>query len=270
MTTLIRLTRHPSDAEIVLAQTPPDWNAVMGRFAPARYAPDLRAYLIHRERIPAFARFVGIEGARLVDERTAPPSGPPTAKRSGPECANCGQAGSSTNPPKMCPSCGQPWVEIYFHERIAEARRVECPRCGARNRGHFPFCAGCGGALTVPTAVRPPAVVVPVTDRGGDPKPLAAVVAETMPDRPEVACSVDGCYRPTRDGICDRCRAKAIDDDDAAANADLIARLHANERARAHTRPAPDPGPPRYFKPADINHDRVHAAEARRTERSTT
>lgn len=269
MTTLIRLMRHPSDAEIVLAQTPPDWNSVMGRFAPARYAPDLRAYLIHRERVPAFARFVGIEGGRLVDERVAAPSGPPTAKPSGPECANCGQPGSFEHPPKMCPSCGQPWTVVYIHERAAAARRVDCPRCGAKNRGHFPFCAGCGGALSVPAAVRAPAVV-PVVGRGGDPKALAEVVAETMPDRPETACAADGCYRPTRDGICDHCRAQAIDDDIEAANAALIARLHANERARAHTRPEPDPEPPRHFTAADINHDRVHAAMARRSQRSTT
>lgn len=87
--------------------------------------------------------------------------------------------------------------------------------------------------------------------------------------RPETACSADGCFRPTRDGICDRCRAKAIADDVDAANAALVDQLKANQRERAHARPPADPGPPRYFTGADINHDKVHAAQARAaTERS--
>ncbi|WP_374457732.1 hypothetical protein [Nocardioides sp.] len=90
-------------------------------------------------------------------------------------------------------------------------------------------------------------------------------------DRPETACLAPGCFRPTRDGICDRCRADAIALDEQAANQALIERLQANERARAHTRPEPSPEPPRRFTSADINHDRVRAAMTRAAEqRSTT
>lgn len=82
--------------------------------------------------------------------------------------------------------------------------------------------------------------------------------------RPETACAAPDYYRPTRDGICERCRAAAIAEDIDAGNAALIAQLHANERARAHTRPAPEPaGPARYFTGADYDPERVHAAQAR-------
>lgn len=81
--------------------------------------------------------------------------------------------------------------------------------------------------------------------------------------RPETACAADGCYRPTRDGICDRCRQTAAAEDVATANTELIEQLHANDRARAHTRPPVDPGPPRYFTSADYDPVRVHAAQAR-------
>lgn len=89
-------------------------------------------------------------------------------------------------------------------------------------------------------------------------------------DRPETACAAPGCFRPTRDGICDRCRAAAAAQDLEAGNADLIERLHANERARARVRPEPDPtAQPRYFTGDDYDPARVHAAQARAaTERS--
>jgi hypothetical protein len=87
-------------------------------------------------------------------------------------------------------------------------------------------------------------------------------------DRPETACVAPGCFRPTRDGICDRCRAVAAAEDVQAANAELIDRLKANERERARNRPEPDPDapPPRYFTSADYDPERVHAAQARAAE----
>lgn len=89
-------------------------------------------------------------------------------------------------------------------------------------------------------------------------------------DRPEVACAAPGCFRPTRDGICDRCRAAAIALDEQAANQALIERLRANERARAATRPEPSPEPPRRFTSDDIDHDKVRAAMTRAaTERNS-
>lgn len=117
-----------------------------------------------------------------------------------------------------------------------------------------------------------------VQQRAGEPRPETECAPDCRPitnpcsvdQRPETACSADGCFRPTRDGICDRCRAKAIADDTAAANAQLVDQLKANQRERAHARPPADPGPPRYFTGADINHDKVHAAQARAaTERSS-
>lgn len=113
----------------------------------------------------------------------------------------------------------------------------------------------------VPAPSEPPAP--PVTSRadvGDDHGPASA----GEPDRPETACAADGCYRPTRDGICDRCREKAAAEDIDAANAELVDRLRANERARAHTRPAPDPAAQtRYFTGVDYDPQRVHAAQAR-------
>jgi hypothetical protein len=89
-------------------------------------------------------------------------------------------------------------------------------------------------------------------------------------DRPETACAAPGCFRPTTDGICGRCRATAAAEAVQAANAELIERLHANERERARTRPPVDPGPPHYFTSADYDPERVHAAQAQAAaERST-
>lgn len=91
--------------------------------------------------------------------------------------------------------------------------------------------------------------------------PLIAQLVE----RPETACAADGCYRPTTDGICDRCREKAIAVDVQAANTELVERLRANELERARTRPEPDPSAPaqRYFTSADYDPEKVHAAQAR-------
>jgi hypothetical protein len=87
-------------------------------------------------------------------------------------------------------------------------------------------------------------------------------------DRPETACAADGCFRPTRDGICDRCRATAAAEALQAANVELVDRLHANERERARNRPEPDPDapPPRYFTSADYDPEKVHAAQAQAAE----
>lgn len=88
-------------------------------------------------------------------------------------------------------------------------------------------------------------------------------------DRPETACAAPGCFRPTRDGICDRCRAAAAAEDQQAANRELIERLHANELERAHNRPAPDPDAPapRFFTSADYDPEKVHAAQAQAAQR---
>lgn len=114
------------------------------------------------------------------------------------------------------------------------------------------------GAPSEPLA--PP---VSQADEGDDHGPASAGEPD---DRPETACAADGCYRPTRDGICDRCREKAAAEDIAAANVELVDRLKTQQWARAHDRPPADPGPPRYFTGADINHDRVHAAQAEAAE----
>jgi hypothetical protein len=101
-----------------------------------------------------------------------------------------------------------------------------------------------------------------VTERGPE---LVVPIPDT---RPETACAAPGCFRPTRDGICDRCRAAAAAEAVQAANAELIERLHANERERARTRPAPDPDAPapRFYTSADYDPVKVHAAQARAAE----
>ena len=106
----------------------------------------------------------------------------------------------------------------------------------------------------------------PVTLVPLQPDEVAPLVAQVL-DRPEQACAAPGCFRPTRDGICDRCREQAAAEDVQAANAELIGRLKAQQAERARTAPPPEPGPPRFF--TSVNHERVHAAEAARTERST-
>lgn len=152
--------------------------------------------------------------------------------------------------------------EQYAAERLANRSakyRIQVARLRA--------LAGIPEPSPAPDVAAPePAVDEAAAGLGTQPQDVQQRAGES--DRPETACSVDGCFRPTTQGICDRCREEASAEDVRAANAELVERLHANERERAHTRPEPTHEPPRHFTSADIDPERVRAAMARRTEAS--
>lgn len=143
------------------------------------------------------------------------------------------------------PSCGSCRADALAGDEPTPPRRDK-PPAEVSQRG----AAACRTALGLPE----PSPAATSTPAAGEPD-----------DRPESACLADGCFRPTTQGICDRCREQATAEDIEAANAELVERLKAGQRERAHDRPAPDPEPPRRFTSADIDHDRVRAAMGRRT-----
>lgn len=208
MSTIIRLTRHPNDPLVLLAHTPPEWSTAMGRFAPARWAAEHRAYLVHRELAHAFANFVRIEGGRVVDESRATPAGPTVSgsRVAGPECANCGQPGSTSSRLKVCPACGQPWVPVIHQSAAIGAARTPCPSCGHKQAGRFPHCGRCGTAMVYPEPRSRPPVVPATRQRLDDPQPLAAVISEHAPRPPheleeDRACGT--CFHPTPASLLD-------------------------------------------------------------------
>lgn len=179
------------------------------------------------------------------------------AKAGGDECR--------VHPGEYAGACRACAADRLAGDESAQPRRDK-PAAAVSQRG----AAACRTALGTPkpspapdAATSEPAVDDAASDLSPEP-PNVQQRAGEPDDRPETACLADGCFRPTRQGICDRCRAKAIADDVDAGNVELIDRLKANQRERAHDRPAADPtAEPRRFTAADINHDRVHAAQAR-------
>lgn len=169
---LIRITKHPHDADIVLLATPPEMNTDMGRFEPARYAPELRAYLIHRDTVEALRKFAKHVNAHVIDERRT--EGARTLLH---ECGNCAQPGSTSRPPQFCPSCGEPWRPVTFEEQLPDAVHGTCSRCSNRQSGRFPRCSRCGGEMTYePRGKR---VVLP-RPKLADPMPLSEALQETL------------------------------------------------------------------------------------------
>lgn len=169
---IIRITRHPHDPDIVMLNTPPDMSQEMGRFQPARYAPELRAYLTHRDTIDALHRFAKHADAHVVDERRA--EGAQTLAH---ECRHCQQPGSTTRPPAFCPACGEPWEPVTFEEQSPGAVHGTCSRCGERQSGRFPRCSRCGGQMTYEPRGKP--LVLPRT-KLEDPMPLSQALEETV------------------------------------------------------------------------------------------
>jgi hypothetical protein len=121
-------------------------------------------------------------------------------------------------------------------------------------------CRAALGLTPDPSPAPDAATSEPAVD-DGPPSPAGVQQRAGESDRPETGAA-PGCYRPTTDGICDRCRAAAAAEDLQAANAELVERLHANEAERARNRPPVDPAPPRYFTSADYDPEKVHAAQA--------
>jgi hypothetical protein len=164
-----------------------------------------------------------------------------------------------------CRSCA---ADRLAGDESTRPQRQKAP-ADVAHRGAGACRAALAGVTPIPSPA-PDVVSEPAVDDAAEGSgPLALDVQRRAgEDRPETACLAPGCYRPTRDGICDRCRAKAAAEDLQTANAELIGRLHANERERARNRPEPDPDapPPRYFTSADYDPEKVHAAQARAAE----
>lgn len=153
MSSIIRVTRHPSDPDVVLVHTPPGLANELGRFEPARYAAEHRAYVMHGDHMAALYRFARTITCHVVDERVTRGSGPGTPPR---ECAGCGQPGSMGKPPKVCPACGVGWVPTPPPVTAVRAPMTECRACGHRQTGRFPFCSACGGQMVYAPRREPP------------------------------------------------------------------------------------------------------------------
>lgn len=169
---IIRINRHPRDTDIIMLATPPDLAEQMGRFEPARYSRDDRAYLIHRNDLDPFKRYAKHIGAHVIDERR--PTGP---KRDAHECGNCGQPGSTERAPRYCPSCGQDWQPVTYEDVSPTVSRGTCVACGHMQGARFPHCSRCGGQMSYPEA--PTRLVIPRA-KLEDPMPLGDVLAETV------------------------------------------------------------------------------------------
>lgn len=196
MTEVARIVRHPSDRDVVLLHTPHGLSNDMGRFAPARYSQEHRAYVLHNEHIPALYRFARTISLHVVDERRAT-----AGYRTQPvECASCQQPGSLGKPPKVCPSCGETWVPVPPPIKEEAKGRTECGKCRHRQDGRFPFCSSCGARMTYRPAAAAPALVVPLDERRKlrDPEPLARTLERVVrqelppPKRPYVPESHHG------------------------------------------------------------------------------
>lgn len=179
MTELARITKHPTDRDVVLVHMPYELRNEMGRFLPARYSSEHKAYIMHGEHIAAFYRFARTISLHVTDERRVT-----AGYRTMPvECESCGQGGSLRRPPKMCPACGQPWTPSNPPVKEEALGRHECPSCRHRQRGRFPFCAECGGRMDY-TRDTGDARVVPLDQsrpRLRDPIPLGAQLERMGP-----------------------------------------------------------------------------------------
>jgi hypothetical protein len=181
---LIRITRHPHDQSIAVLATPPDLATDMGRFEAARYAPDLRAYMIHVDTVPALRKFAKHLGVHVIDERRD--NGPRTLPH---ECGDCGQPGSVERPPRCCPDCGADWRPVTYEDAAPTLTEGTCGRCGHRQGGRFPRCSHCGGHMAYPE--RGPRVEIAPRAKLPDPIPLAEAIAET-PELQRAALNTPG------------------------------------------------------------------------------
>lgn len=168
---IIRLSTHPTDPDIVVLNTPPDLAQQMGRFEPARYDPDRRAYLAHRDTLDALASFARTVNAHVVDERRKPAGTNPIH-----ECGECGQPGSAAHPPRYCPACGSDWRPVTIEDIQPTVAYGTCRGCGRQQIRRFPHCTHCGGAMAYAT----PEKRVIARPKRANPIPLGEALAETM------------------------------------------------------------------------------------------
>lgn len=158
---IVRITKHKTDPDLVLAHTPPEiGHDVMGPYGPARYSKALKAYLLRAEHIEQFRGHLARHDVLLVDERSA---GAEPEKFCGPlpECSACGQPASRSAALSLnrCPACGAAWRPVVADTPAATGTwtpKVECPVCGRRQRDGWAYCGGCGAPATAaPRGPRP-------------------------------------------------------------------------------------------------------------------
>jgi hypothetical protein len=185
VTDVARITRHPTDRDVVLLHTPPDARDRLGKFGPARYSPEHHAYVLHHTHIDALYRFAKATDMHVVDERNSSKRGPGVPPT---ECRVCGQAGSKPNPPRMCPACGNPWRPIGPPVREDPINRTPCPSCGHKQPGRFAFCSRCGTPMDYPQRTVRPALPRPEKRvHLDDPLPLGDVARDLAASTPELA-----------------------------------------------------------------------------------
>lgn len=173
MTEVARIVRHPSDRDVVLLHVPIRMNNELGRFEPARFSEQHRAFVLHNEHIPALYRFARTISLHVVDERRAV-----AGYRTQPmECSNCHQPGSLGRPPKVCPSCGQTWVPVPPPIKEEARGRTECEKCRHRQDGRFPFCSSCGARMTYKAAAPAPVIELESRRKLREPEALAVTLA---------------------------------------------------------------------------------------------
>lgn len=169
---IVRITKHKTDPDLVLAHTPPDLaHDVMGPYGPARYSKEARAYLLRVEHLEQFRGHLARHDVLMVDERA---KGAEPEKFTGPlpECSACGQPASRQAALALnrCPACGAVWRPVVADSPAATGAwspKVECEACGRRQRVGWAFCGGCGAPAPVPgpPGPRPDTVGRPVLAR---------------------------------------------------------------------------------------------------------
>lgn len=188
---IIRIENHPSDRDFLVAHTPPDFAHNMGRFAAARFSQKLKGYVIAAEHLDQLRTFARHEGASILDERDR---GAGQEKHSGPlpECRSCGTPASrkASLTLNRCRACGDVWHPVQYEAPgSAASMRVDCPACGRRQHGAFPYCGECGAPLPAPTPVSTRSIDLPGRpanqDPLDDPRSFAECIDELPLDIPE-------------------------------------------------------------------------------------
>lgn len=172
--TLAYLTSHTHDPNTLVLHTPPGLATDMGRFEPARYDAELRAYLVHTDHHDALHRFATSIGLHITDNRIRPPTAPGPPRPRMPECTHCAQPARHDTHPNRCPNCGQPWQPTYPPDHHAgHGVTQDCPACGRTQHGRFAHCGRCGAAIPDEPPTRRRTAPRPTLP---DPLPLAQTI----------------------------------------------------------------------------------------------
>jgi len=181
-TYVVVIRPHPTDAAVLLVDSPPSLAATMGRFGPARYAGlHHGAYVIPLDQRANFQRFAIANHLAVVEDSYPNPTTPtPGALNPLPECASCGQPARRSAGLRYCPACGASWHPSYTRETVRDLASLDCPTCGTTQRDGFPRCLNCGSALpNTPGPRKTLATRQPLAD----PLPIAATIDETLAEQ---------------------------------------------------------------------------------------